>query len=74
MVGDTRTKLNNNKTMKSNKVLSIVGGVLFIIGTGLVMKCEQIKAQQDIAQAKFQKVLVLKSKAYEKSRVQDRIK
>lgn len=60
--------------MKSNKVLSIVGGVLFIIGTGLFMKCEQIKAQQDIAQAKFQKVLVLKSKAYEKSKVQDRIK
>ena len=60
--------------MKSNKVLSIVGGVLFIIGTGLVMKCEQIKAQQDIAQAKFQKVLVLKSKAYDKSKTQDRIK
>lgn len=60
--------------MKSNRVLSIVGGVLFIITTGLVMKCEQIKAQQDIAQAKFQKVLVLKSKAYEKSKVQDRIK
>lgn len=60
--------------MNSNKVLSIVGGVLFIIGTGLYMKCEQIKAQQDIAQAKFQKVLVLKSKAMEKSRVQDRIK
>lgn len=60
--------------MRSNKVLSIVGGVLFIIATGLVMKCEQIKAQQDIAQAQFQKVLVLKSKAMEKSRVQDRIK
>lgn len=60
--------------MKSNKVLSIVGGVLFIIGTGLVMKCEQIKARQDIAQAKFQKVLVLKSKAMEKSKTQDRIK
>lgn len=60
--------------MKSNKVLSYVGGVLLVIGTGLVMKCEQIKAQQDIAQAKFQKVLVLKSKAMEKSRVQDRIK
>lgn len=60
--------------MKSNKVLSIVGGVLFIIGTGLFMKCEQIRAQQDIAQAKFQKVLVLKSKAYDKSRVQDSIK
>lgn len=60
--------------MKSNKVLSIVGGVLFIIGTGLVMKCEQIRARQDIAQAKFQKVLVLKSKAYDKSKTQDRIK
>lgn len=60
--------------MKSNKVLSIVGGVLFIIGTGLVMKCEQIKAERDIAQAKFQKVLVLKSKAYDKSKTQDRIK
>lgn len=60
--------------MKSNKVLSIVGGVLFIIGTGLVMKCEQIKARQEAQQAKFQKVLVLKSKAMEKSRVQDRIK
>lgn len=60
--------------MKSNKVLSYVGGVLFIIATGLFMKCEQIRARQDIAQANFQKVLVLKSKAYEKSRVQDRIK
>nr|DAX72957.1 MAG TPA: hypothetical protein [Caudoviricetes sp.] len=60
--------------MKSNKVLSIVGGVLFIIGTGLVMKCEQIKAEQDTQQANFQKVLVLKSKAYDKSKTQDRIK
>lgn len=60
--------------MKSNRVLSIVGGVLFIIGTGLIMKCEQIKAERDIAQAKFQKVLVLKSKAYDKSKTQDRIK
>lgn len=60
--------------MKSNKVLSIVGGVLFVIGIGLIMKCEQIKARQDIAQANFQKVLVLKSKAMEKSKVQDRIK
>lgn len=60
--------------MKSNKVLSIVGGVLFIIGTGLVMKCEQIKAQQDTQQANFQKVLVLKSKAYDKSKTLDRIK
>lgn len=60
--------------MKSNKVLSYVGGVLFIIGTGLIMKCEQIKARQEAQQAKFQKVLVLKSKAMEKSKVQDRIK
>lgn len=60
--------------MKSNKILSIVGGVLFIIGTGLIMKCEQIKARQEAQQAQFQKVLVLKSKAMEKSRVQDRIK
>ena len=60
--------------MKSNRVLSIVGGVLFIIGTGLVMKCEQIKARQEAQQAKFQKVLVLKSKAMEKSKIQDRIK
>lgn len=60
--------------MKSNKVLSIVGGVLFIIGTGLFMKCEQIKARQEALQAKFQKVLVLKSKAMKKSKVQDRIK
>ena len=60
--------------MKSNKVLSIVGGVLFIIGTGLVMKCEQIKARQEAQQAQFQKVLVLKSKAMEKSKIQDRIK
>lgn len=60
--------------MKSNRVLSIVGGVLLVIAAGLFMKCEQIKAQQDIAQAKFQKVLVLKSKAYDKSKTQDRIK
>lgn len=59
--------------MKSNRVLSIVGGVLFIIGTGLVMKCEQIKARQEAQQAKFQKVLVLKSKAMEKSKVQDKV-
>lgn len=54
--------------MKSNKVLSIVGGVLFVIGTGLIMKCEQIRTRQDTLQAKFQKVLVLKSKAMEKVR------
>lgn len=60
--------------MKSNKVLSIVASVLFIIGTGLFMKCEQIRTRQDTLQAQFQKVLVLKSKAMEKSKVQDRIK
>nr|DAP35678.1 MAG TPA: hypothetical protein [Caudoviricetes sp.] len=60
--------------MRSNKVLSIVGGVLLIIGTGLIMKCEQIKARQEAQQAQFQKVLVLKSKGFEKSKVQDRIK
>ena len=59
--------------MKSNKVLSYVGGVLFIIGTGLVMKCEQIKARQEAQQAQFQKVLVLKSKAMEKSKTQDKV-
>lgn len=60
--------------MKSNKVLSIVGGVLLILGAGINMRCEQIKARQEAQQAKFQKVLVLKSKAYEKSKTQDRIK
>lgn len=60
--------------MNSNKVLSIVGCILLVLATGLFMKCEQIKARQEAQQAKFQKVLVLKSKAYEKSRVQDRIK
>lgn len=60
--------------MRSNKVLSIVGGVLLIIGTGLIMKCEQIKAERDIAQAKFQKVLVLKSKPMRESLRQDSIK
>lgn len=59
--------------MKSNKVLSYVGGVLFIITTGLFMKCEQIKARQEAQQAKFQKVLVLKSKAYEKAELNDSI-
>lgn len=60
--------------MKSNKVLSYVGGVLFIIGTGLVMKCEQIKARQEAQQAQFQKVLVLKSKPMRESLRQDSIK
>lgn len=60
--------------MKSNKVLSIVGGVLLIIGAGLNMRCEMLKARQEAQQAKFQKVLVLKSKAYDKSKTQDRIK
>ena len=60
--------------MKSNKVLSIVGCILLVIAAGINMRCEQIKAERDIAQAKFQKVLVLKSKAYDKSKTQDRIK
>lgn len=60
--------------MKSNNVLSIVGGVLLILGAGLNMRCEQIKAEQEAQQAKFQKVLVLKSKAMDKSKTQDRIK
>lgn len=59
--------------MKSNKVLSIVGGVLLVIAAGLFMKCEQIKARQEAQQAKFQKVLVLKSKAYEKAELNDSI-
>jgi hypothetical protein len=60
--------------MRSNKVLSIVGGVLLVIGAGINMRCEQIKARQEAQQAQFQKVLVLKSKAYDKSKTQDRIK
>ena len=60
--------------MRSNKVLSIVGGVLLVIAAGLNMRCEQIKARQEAQQAQFQKVLVLKSKAYDKSKTQDRIK
>ena len=60
--------------MNSNKVLSIVGCILLVLAAGLFMKCEQIKARQEAQQAQFQKVLVLKSKAYEKSKVQDRIK
>ena len=60
--------------MKSNKVLSIVGCILLVLAAGLIMKCEQIKARQEAQQAKFQKVLVLKSKAYDKSKTQDRIK
>lgn len=60
--------------MNSNKVLSIVGCILLVLAAGLFMKCEQIKARQEAQQAQFQKVLVLKSKAYEKSKTQDRIK
>lgn len=59
--------------MKSNKILSIVGGVLFVIGTGLVMKCEQIKARQEAQQAGFQKALVEKSKGHEKAELNDSI-
>jgi hypothetical protein len=60
--------------MRSNKVLSIVGGVLLLISAGLNIRCEMLKARQEAQQAQFQKVLVLKSKAYEKSKTQDRIK
>lgn len=60
--------------MWSNKVLGYVGGVLLLIGAGLNMRCEMLKARQEALQAKFQKVLVLKSKAYDKSKTQDRIK
>lgn len=59
--------------MKSNKVLSYVGGVLFIIGTGLVMKCELNKAKQARLQAGFQKALVEKSKGHEKAELNDSI-
>lgn len=59
--------------MRSNKVLSIVGGVLLVIGAGLNMRCEMLKARQEAQQAKFQKVLVLKSKAYEKAELNDSI-
>ena len=61
--------------MKSNKILSIVGGVLLVgAGQQMNMRCEMLKARQEAQQAKFQKVLVLKSKAYDKSKTQDRIK
>ena len=59
--------------MKSNKVLSIVGGVLFIIGTGLIMKYEMLKARQEAQQAQFQKVLVEKSKGHKKAELNDSI-
>lgn len=60
--------------MRSYKVLSIVGCILLVIAAGINMRCEQIKARQEAQQAQFQKVLVLKSKAYDKSKTQDRIK
>ena len=60
--------------MKSNKVLSIVGCILLVLAAGLIMKYEMLKARQEAQQAQFQKVLVLKSKAYDKSKTQDRIK
>ena len=59
--------------MKSNKVLSIVGCILLVLAAGLIMKCEQIKARQEAQQAKFQKVLVLKSKGHEKAELNDSI-
>ena len=60
--------------MKSNKVLSIVGGVLLVIAAGLNMRCEMLKARQEAQQAQFQKVLVLKSKPLRESLRQDSIK
>ena len=57
-----------------NKVLIITGIVLLIACAVLNIMYVLEQARQDILQAKFQKVLVLKSKAMEKSRVQDRIK
>lgn len=60
--------------MKSNKVLSIVGCILLVIAAGLMnMRCEMLKARQEAQQANFQKVLVLKSKAYEKAELNDSI-
>lgn len=60
--------------MKSNKVLSIVGCVLLIISASLFIMCELRSAERDIAQANFQKVLVLKSKPMMESLRQDSIK
>lgn len=59
--------------MKSNKVLSIVGCILLVLAAGLIMKCEMLKARQEAQQAKFQKVLVLKSKAQKKAELNDSI-
>ena len=59
--------------MKSNRVLSIVGGVLLVIAAVLFMKCEQIKAKQARLQAGFQKALVEKSKGHEKAELNDSI-
>lgn len=59
--------------MKSNKVLSIVGGVLLVIGAGLNMRCEMLKARQARLQAGFQKALVEKSKGHEKAELNDSI-
>lgn len=59
--------------MKSNKVLSIVGGVL-LVGAGLMnMRCEMLKARQEAQQAGFQKALVEKSKGHEKAELNDSI-
>lgn len=57
--------------MKSNKILSIVGGVLLIISAGLNMRCEMLKARQDTQQAKFQTALVENSNAHLKALRQD---
>ena len=59
--------------MRSNKVLSIVGGVLLVIAAGLNMRCEMLKARQEAQQAGFQKALVEKSKGHEKAELNDSI-
>ena len=60
--------------MRSNKVLIITGIVLLIACAVLNIMYVLEQARQEAQQAKFQKVLVLKSKAYDKSKTQDRIK
>lgn len=55
-------------------MIGYIVGMLLLCCAVINIRCEQIKAERDIAQAQFQKVLVLKSKAYDKSKVQDRIK
>lgn len=56
-------------------MIGYIAGLILLCCAGLMnMRCEMLKARQEAQQAQFQKVLVLKSKAYDKSKVQDRIK